>query len=87
MTHQDAPAVLPEVEEAAPPPPALSAPMAEVYDTDRFSVLYAQSRRPPVTNLGTGGLLSLRLFRVPCHPLLLSRWLGRLPARREPHDH
>lgn len=68
MTHQDAPAVLPEVEEAAPPPPALSAPMAEVYDTDRFSVLYAQSRRPPVTNLGLAACFLCAFFEYHAIP-------------------
>lgn len=37
--------------------------MAEVYDTDRFAVLYAASQRPPIENLGLAARFMAAVFQ------------------------
>ncbi|EFX05782.1 hypothetical protein CMQ_3851 [Grosmannia clavigera kw1407] len=70
MTHQDAPANLPEAEEDT-----ASAPMAEVYNTDRFGVLYAESRYPPVANLGLAACFLCTFFQYHAIPFsFLGGW-------------
>lgn len=74
MTHQDAPANLAEAEEYTTAA-AASAPMAEVYNTDRFGVLYAESRYPPVTNLGLAACFLCAFFQYHAIPFsFLGGW-------------